>query len=283
MDEIALTAADGQALTADVAVPVGPPRGVLVYAHAMMADRRTWWRAGAAQAFVDEGWIAWTLDLRGRRGAPADHYRYTDHLRLDLPAAVDAARLRHPGLPVCLVGHSLGAHAGLAAIAEGRVAVDAWVGFGANIWLPSLEPSRRLRARKALTMAAFARLARWSGRFPSRRLRIGPVDEAAAFVDDLTGFWVRDRWMAPDGFDWGAALAQVAVPCLSVLSDGDRWMAHPVAASAWIRPVPDHTVLRLAGPPGVAPDHMELVTSSIGGRGWRGASDWLAARFDRIG
>ena len=70
------------------------------------------------------------------------------------------------------------------------------------------------------------------GRFPSRRLRIGPDDEALPYVRDLTRFW--SAWRSADGVhDYLAGLPHVRGPVLDVIGRGDRLMAHWEGALAW--------------------------------------------------
>ncbi|MEQ1500610.1 MAG: alpha/beta fold hydrolase [Myxococcota bacterium] len=211
------------------------PRTVAVALHAMMADARSLDRPagnGMASALARHGIEVWRADLRGHGGSaptPRDggSWTYDDVVRGDLPALVAAAR--QAADRVVVVGHSLGGHTAAAAAADGAP-IDALVLLATNVWMPSHEPSLRRRIRKAASMAAFDGITRWAGRFPSRRLRFGPADEAAPYVRDLCGFWWADAWRAGDGTDWFDGLARYPGRVLAVAGAGDALLAHPEAA-----------------------------------------------------
>lgn len=274
------TAADGTALGADRLAAVGPRRGAALLLHAMMVDRHSYrGERGLPGVLAAAGFDVVVADLRGRGGSPAETCTYEDFVRRDIPALLAATRALGDG-PIALVGHSLGGHAGIAAAVEGALA-DAYVLLAANVWLPSLEPSRSRRLRKAASMAAFLTLARAAGRFPSRAVRMGPVDEARPYVEDLVRFWRDDRWVSRDGADWLAGMAGVRRPVLSVLGAGDGLLGHPDGATAWARHLPDvdvRVVGRATGLP-FDPDHMPLVTDPRSAPAWTEAVGWLRGRL----
>ena len=80
-------------------------------------------------------------------------------------------------------------------------------------------------------------------------LRLGPADEARPYIQDISGFWRRDRWGSRDGVDYLASARQVVGPVLSVFGEGDALLGHPEGASRWarhlgaegaeVRPVPE--------------------------------------------
>ncbi|MCC5995900.1 MAG: alpha/beta hydrolase [Oceanicaulis sp.] len=126
--DTAITARDGRVLSGRVFAPArGRPRAVMVINPATgytQAFYRPFARAAAAR-----GWAALTFDYRGQgasldgppRGDPA---RMLDWARFDVPAAAAHASALYPGLPVDVVGHSVGGQfAGL--IDETRVPVRA--------------------------------------------------------------------------------------------------------------------------------------------------------------
>jgi len=62
------------------------------------------------------------------------NYGYADLVKRYLPDLVSRARAGTPGVPVILIGHSLGAHAGTLAVASGSIDIDALVTVaGGNI------------------------------------------------------------------------------------------------------------------------------------------------------
>jgi predicted alpha/beta hydrolase len=274
-EELEIRTADGVALRAVVDDPPDAValRGTCVLAHAMFARKTEFGRrdrAGLAQAYAAGGWRTIAFDFRGHGESvlpqDAGEWGYDDLVRLDLPAVVDCARARSEGKPVIVVGHSLGAHAALAAQGTGRMVADGIVAIACNLWLRELETSRwRWAAKLALARAMLEAVNR-VGRLPARRLRIGSDDASGRYVRDLLGFMSQGRWGSTDGHDdYLASLARVVVPVCAVASDGDRVTCHPASAEAFARrcagPVDMIRVARSddgRGPPG----HMEIVTTS---------------------
>ncbi|HVY47676.1 MAG TPA: alpha/beta fold hydrolase, partial [Minicystis sp.] len=215
---------DGVVLRGDVVLPEAPPRAVAVLAHAMMVTRRVMDRpsgAGLASALASRGLAVVNADLRGHgeSGPRADEgatYAYDDFVTRDVTALVAAARARFPGLPVAVVGHSLGGHA--AAIAAGldpANAPDAIVALAANLWLPKLEPSRARRVLKRSMFAGWLRLAERKGYFDPRPLKLGNNPEPLAYIRQFVRMFEEDHITSADGrVDYEAALARARVPLL---------------------------------------------------------------------
>ena len=143
-----------------------------------------------------------------------------------------AARERWPNDRVTLVGHSLGGHASIAAVATSLAEPDAIVALATNVWLPSEEPNPFLLAKKVGPPCASASRDGDAGYFPARALRFGSDDEAAPFMTNWTGWWRRDRWTSDDGVDYFAAMPALRVPVLSIASLGDHSFCTPPAPFA---------------------------------------------------
>jgi predicted alpha/beta hydrolase len=251
---------DGVDLGVRVLPATGAPRGTALCLHAMMVDHRAFRPAGDGLPGVlaAAGFDVWLPDLRGRGLSPhPGGHTYDDLVERDIPAVVEAARERGP---VAVIGHSLGGHAAIAAAIDGFVA-DRYVLLATNTWLPSMEPRRRRRIAKDLAMRGFLAASR-GGAFPSRRLRMGPVDEPRAYVEDLCRFWFEDRWASRSGRDWGDAMDRVTAPVLSVIGAGDRLMAHADGATIWAAGLPNATIEVVGTRTGLGfdPGHMDLVT-----------------------
>lgn len=287
---LTVSTADGRRLAVARHASAGPPRARVLLLHAMMADARSLDRPagrGLASTLAARGLEAWRADLRGHGGSgpgarEGASWTYEELVRFDVPALVAAARA--DGLPLVVLGHSLGGHAALAAAVEGA-RPDAFVLLATNVWLPSLEPSRRRRWRKALVFRAFEAAAIPRGRFPARRLRFGPCDEPLAYVRDLCRFWWEDRWGPRAGGDWLAGLRALSIPTLAVAGAGDRLEAHPEPARLFADHLPPGTVdfwLARRGRLGleVDPDHMGLGVSEACRPLWERVADWV---HDRAG
>lgn len=112
-----LVAEDGAQLPLSVWRPTGEPRAVIVALHGMNDSRSTWWMAGPWWA--ERGVVTYAYDQRGFGGAPERGVWAGEALLVqDLRTAVRLARARHPGVPVALVGESLGSSVIIAAMAS---------------------------------------------------------------------------------------------------------------------------------------------------------------------
>lgn len=282
-------ASDGWELGLEARAPVGPCRGTLLLLHAMMVDARTLDRppgSGIASAFCERGFQVFTADLRGRGASgptvsQGGTWSYDDLVQRDVPALVSAVAARSSG-PLWVVGHSLGSHVAAASIGSGAClpAPHGLVLIAGNIWLPSLEGSRRRRLEKSLALGLFGAGADAVGRWPSRRLRMGSVDEAMPYVQDLCRFWREDSWCSRQGVDYLASLEKVSGPVLAVTGAADRLFGHVEGARAFAErfgPGRADFVLARSGRRGLRwdPDHMGIVTDARSRPVWDEIADWI--------
>jgi predicted alpha/beta hydrolase len=276
----------------------GKPRGAALLLHAMMVDRRSMDRppeSGFGSRLAEHGFEVFLADFRGRglsgpSVSKGGRWGYDDLVRYDVPAFVRAVRAQSPGLPVVVVGHSLGGHVTVASVAAGTCMPppDAIVGLSANVWMPGLETSLPRKMAKAASMAAFLAATRRHGRFPSREVGMGPVEEAAPYVEDLCRFWRTDRWESRDRIDdYLAGMGRVRVPMLSVIGRADRLMAHPAGAAGWARRVgAEGATTWLLGREDFGlthdPGHMDLVTDVRSRPAWDAIAAWMVATARKI-
>ncbi len=289
---------DGWSLRADVHEPDGPAVGVVVLAHALMARRTEFDRppgAGLAAFFAGKGWRAVSFDFRAHGDSgPSVHrggkHTYDDLVSGDMPAVCAFAREQAAGRtrkPVVVLGHSLGGHVALAAQGTGAIAVDAIVGIASAPWLREFEPSIGAWAVKRGIMATFAGVSRSLGRFPARALRLGSDDVSLPWIEDFQRYITTGRWTSADGrVDYRAALGQVRIPVLQVVSDGDRLECPPAFGARFVAACGGPTeVLRVTERDGGGrpPGHMALVTSgrlaSVRGR----IEAWMRGQTARAG
>ncbi|MCC7538668.1 MAG: alpha/beta fold hydrolase [Deltaproteobacteria bacterium] len=247
-------------------------------------------------------------------------FAYDDFVRLDVPALVAHARGLSPRVPLVVVGHSLMGHAAiLAAGLTPSRAPDAIVALAANLWTRKLEPSTALRWAKGGALVAWAgvMLARNSrpslapGRVatsPSpagrglgltrnsalagggdaadesrlaRLARLGSETEPWPYVRQFLRMYFRNHIASADGsIDYEAAMGRVAVPVLSVVSDGDRLLARPASVDAFMAMLPPGRVthLRVSGL-----DHMGLVVRPDAAPVWMEIARWIRDRAGRAG
>lgn len=285
---------DGVTLRGSLLVPERP-RAVVVALHAMMVNRRTMDRPageGLVSALAAQGLAVANVDFRAHgesvpRVSEGGEATYDDLVLHDIPAALSAARAVFPGLPLAVVGHSLGGHTTL--IASGLLphrAPDALVMIAANLWLPRTEPSALRRMRKRAMLGAFSAVTRVLGRFDAPRLGLGTEAESAAYVEQFARFWRDDALVSRDGsIDYDAALARAELPVLAVASEGDTVLAHPEAMAAFVglagRARVTHRVVRRGELGGRAPDHMGLVTWSACRPVWDEIARWILATIGR--
>lgn len=282
-EELEIRTSDGATLRALVDDPPEGVslRGTLVLAHAMLARKSSFGRRdrpGLSSALAARGFRTVAFDFRGHgdsRPPPGVSWCYDDLVRQDLPAVVACARARDEGLPVIVVGHSLGGHVALAAQGTGRIAADALVAVGASVWLRELEGSRlRWGVKRAIARAVLAVSAR-AGGVPARRLRLGSDDAPAPFVDDLRRLVADGAWRSADGEDdYLRSLARVKVPVAAVVGDRDRVLCPPSAGEALARRCAG-AVACFHAPVG----HMALVTSAAGHPSVVAAVAWALARI----
>ncbi len=108
-----VTAADGTDLFTHRWLPDGDARAVVVVAHGMAEHSARYGRL--AEALTAAGYAVYAPDHRGhgRTASAADHgyfgdARGWDTVVADLRSVADHAHGEHPGLPVFLLGHSMG-------------------------------------------------------------------------------------------------------------------------------------------------------------------------------
>ncbi|MEV0766756.1 alpha/beta hydrolase [Nocardia salmonicida] len=117
----------GLRLAADRWTPAEPSRGVVLLLHGGGQTRYSWHRTGALLA--EAGWVSYAVDLRGHGDSDwHDGGDYSVAANVDdVRALVAHVRNEHPGLPVALVGASLGGKVSLVAAGEDDGLADALV------------------------------------------------------------------------------------------------------------------------------------------------------------
>ncbi|MBK8258587.1 MAG: alpha/beta fold hydrolase [Polyangiaceae bacterium] len=279
---------DGLVLRGDVIGPAAP-RAIAITLHAMMVNRRTIDRpanGGLCSVLAESGITVVNVDFRGHGtsdSAPGERpdHSYDDFVLLDVPAIIAAIRRKWPGVPIAVVGHSLGGHVSL--ITSGLLpdrAPDALVMLAANLWLPRTEPNAALRAKKAAFLTAFSAVANTFGQFNSKLFRVGTDTESAVYADQFVRFWRNNALASRDGsVDYEAALARARLHVYSIASEGDKLLANPASVQGFTNLASNarvtHRVVAHGELGSRAPSHMELVTSSASKPLWLDIARYL--------
>ncbi len=118
-----VTATDGTAVFTHRWLPAGDPKAVVVVAHGMAEHSARY--ARLAEALTEAGYAVYAPDHRGhgRTASAADHGYFADAdgwgtVVADLRSVTAHARSEHPGLPVFLLGHSMGSFLSRAYVIE---------------------------------------------------------------------------------------------------------------------------------------------------------------------
>lgn len=227
---------------------IGDPGAPAVVMMPGTFSNHTFWLGtrghGLAWVLADAGFQAVVLDPRGHGGSerPASRDSNFDHWgRVDAPAAIRAAT--PDGRRALLLGHSAGGAALLIALAgepELRERVAGAVVLATPV--PWLQRWRRIGAW------AIRSASRLLGRFPARRLGLGPEDELPEVMAQWMTWNLRGEWRSEDGLDYVAQLADVRTPVLGMSGAGDTMFAPPQACRTLIGMLGgDDVGYRLAG------------------------------------
>ena len=118
-----VTASDGIPLHTHRWLPEGPPKAVVQVAHGMAEHAARYERL--AQALTEAGYAVYAGDHRGhgQTASAADHGYFADRdgwatVVEDVRAVTRFAQDEHPGLPVFLLGHSMGSFLARAYVIE---------------------------------------------------------------------------------------------------------------------------------------------------------------------
>ncbi len=118
MDEttFTMTAADGTKVTVDRYTPAGAPKAIVQIAHGMGEHAARYRRL--ADALTAHGYVVYANDHRGHGRTAGSPDRYGDlgeggwaGLVSDIGELGALARKEHPGIPLVVVGHSMGSFA----------------------------------------------------------------------------------------------------------------------------------------------------------------------------
>jgi acylglycerol lipase len=131
-------AGDGTALPMRSWLPIGKPRALLVALHGF-ADYSASWRQPAS-FWAKAGVATFAFDQRGFGAAPhVLHWSGTDRMVADASGLAAALRERYPGIPVYLIGESMGGAVAIAAATGPEPAnIDGVILVSPAVWEHSL-------------------------------------------------------------------------------------------------------------------------------------------------
>lgn len=148
VEKLTLSAADGHPLAAHRFAPAGEVRGTVVFGPAMAVPQAFY--HPFAEHLAMHGYAAWTFDYRGMGDSLTGALSRVkadigDWLRLDYDAVLRHAGGHMPGLPLFLVGHSLGGQIAPLLPSRARVAGLLNIAVGSG-YIRHNTPSLRRRA-----------------------------------------------------------------------------------------------------------------------------------------
>jgi predicted alpha/beta hydrolase len=233
-----------------------------------------------ARQLAEAGWHVVTADLRGvgqssARVKDGARFGYREMLELDWPANLEQVRRHFPGLPVYLLGHSLGgqlnalytglhpeAVAGLIMISCGSVYFRGWR-FPASLKILSLT-----QVARCITEVV--------GYLPGKQIGFGGT-EAKGVIRDWAHLARTGRFrVAGSTVDYESRMRAFSKPVLA-LSFSDDDFAPQAATENLLQKLPRASVRHLHVQPG------ELGAKAIGHYGWvknnqtvvKHITDWL--------
>jgi len=220
------------------------PVGVIVIIHGL-AEHGGRYRE-TAERFAAKGWAVYAGDLRGHGrspdvpGAGRVHVRRFVDYFLDVATFIEAARERHPALPLFLLGHSMGGLITISYVLQNPAGLA-----GAIISSPALgtHPEFKPPAILRLLVAVLDRLAprlRFPSDLDTTAISRDPAVVRAYLDDPLVSQKVSARWYAEILRAIKRAHAdapRLQIPLLLMQSGSDR-LVDPAAPARWAREAP---------------------------------------------
>jgi len=202
-------------------LPEGTPRAIVTIAHGGAEHSgRYAWTAGQLTA---RGYAVYAIDHRGhgRSGGPRAYVDRIDNAVTDLHALCDLARDRHPGLPVVLLGHSMGGLISLAYALRYQDELSALV-LSAPLAVLEANPVARTAVRALSAVAPRLPIYKIDGTTVSRDPEVVRAYDADPLNHRgmLPARTVGEIAATVATFD--ARLPELTLPILTVYGSGDR-------------------------------------------------------------
>jgi acylglycerol lipase len=151
-EKFSLLSADGTALHATWWAPAGPPKGTVVRVHGL--GEHSGRNAHVGERLNESGYAVAMFDLRGHGRSPGGRgHTPFDRTMEDIAACLAEARVRVPGVPRFLYGHSLGGLLVLTYALRLKPELAGVVVSSAALRSPVLEQQLKMKAAKVLGSA----------------------------------------------------------------------------------------------------------------------------------
>ena len=228
---VALSTPDGETLALRRLPAAGRPRAVVVVVHGLGEHAGRY--HGLAKQLHGWGFAVWAHDHHGHGESTGARGGLPSELRLvdDLALVIDDARRENPGVPLVLLGHSLGGLVAASLVARGVRPVDALV-----LSSPGLDPG--LNGFQKMLLAVLPRIApnlRVGNGLDDNYLSHDPVVVQAYRDDPLTHDRIGSRlarFLAYEGATVQQHAARWPVPTLLIYAGDDR-LVRPAASRAF--------------------------------------------------
>jgi alpha-beta hydrolase superfamily lysophospholipase len=166
---------DSTVLPMTVWRPDGQPKAVILALHGFNDYAIAF--ADPAVEWVRDGIATYAYDQRGFGRAPRRGlWPGTETLVADLETALALVRARHPGVPVYVLGESMGASVIMVAGARGRLGEAA----GSILLAPAVRGRETLNVFARVGLFVFSRTVPWLAGRPAGQLPFTPSDNVAA-------------------------------------------------------------------------------------------------------
>lgn len=230
-DALLVPTDDGVELAVWRTVPADPRRRTpVLLVHGTFSNRQFMGgrgERGLAGALAARGFDCWVAELRGHGRSGPHHaganWRFEDWIRRDAPALIGGVLAATGAERLVWLGHSAGGIIGLAH--AGLVGPDA-PGIAGIVVAAAPAPTGLSFGPRVLALLGYG-IARLVGRFPARRLGIGPEDEHVGVFGQWMQWNLRGEWHGDDGTDYFANLRRVTAPVLALAGAGDLVVAPP--------------------------------------------------------
>ncbi|USG62877.1 alpha/beta fold hydrolase [Sneathiella marina] len=240
---LSLMTADGWTLKVNLFDPPAEqaPASVVMIMPAMGAHARPY--RFMASALAAAGHAVLTVDPRGhgqslplpRRGVD---FSVDDIVRQDMAVVMDHIAATYEGIPVVMLGHSLGGHLSTMYLSENPDAATALITLTATHF-----HFRKIGVPSLTMFGGFSLLTKIFGYLPGQYVGWGKPS-AKTVVRDWVRWGITGRFLGSDGRDLAPAAAALEKPHLSIGFTDDTWLARPAGIDAFNERLPNCTLSR---------------------------------------